>query len=380
MTDALGDVLNQYNSMQDSGLLYRIEDLKKENRDLNRAISDISRLVSYTRVDSMIDFLIKRLNDNFIPESLVFFVEPPRQGPIRQFFYSNLKKSDKKLPDKYYSVLKGYFESLHNPSNNGFAVPFDNIKLECQDCFDQDFLDLKPKFVIPLISIGGVYSVIILSEKFMGEPYTASEQFYMHRLFSVLAVTMQNGLHYEVSITEPKTGLYTYDYFLTRMQEKIVNVQRYNRTAAMLIIDIDFFKKFNDTWGHLVGDKVLLALADVLKKTVRGEDCVARFGGEEFSILLSECEPEGVMLVAERIRRAVSQIVLYEGEEQLHITVSVGGCVINSTPGLTPTYIFKKADKALYYSKEHGRNQSTIFKLGLLDLINIKNGDTGEDE
>ncbi|MBR6296837.1 MAG: GGDEF domain-containing protein [Treponema sp.] len=368
-------------TLSEAALWFRIEDLKNESRELNRAIADISQLVSYTQVDSMVDFLISKLNDYFIPETLVFMVKPPRKNGLRQFYYSNLQKVNKTLDPKYFYVLEEYFDNLANTTVNGYAVPFDNLVHALpENTFSDDFLKLKPKLVIPLLGIGGVYAIIYISEKNGGGSFSANEMFYIHRMFSVLAVTMQNGLHYEISITEPKTGLFTYDFFITRMEEAISNLRRYNRLSGMLIIDIDFFKHFNDTYGHLCGDKVLLVLADTLKNIVRENDCVARFGGEEFSILLTECDEDSLWTIAERIRLAVSEIVLYEKDQKLSITISVGGCLIHDIRGVTPSYIFKKADKALYYSKQHGRNRTTIYKLGFLDAMKISNGEDTSEE
>jgi len=164
------------------------------------------------------------------------------------------------------------------------------------------------------------------------------------------------------------------------MDEAISNLRRYNRHSGMLIIDIDFFKHFNDTYGHLCGDKVLVALATTLRKIVRENDCVARFGGEEFSILLTECDENSLWSIAERIRLAVKDIVLYEKDQKLSITISVGGCLIHDIKGVTPNYVFKKADKALYCSKQHGRNRTTIYSMGFLDAAKIKNGEDLSEE
>lgn len=380
MSDDIASVLNEYNDLSNSGILYRVEDLKQENRDLNRAIEDIARLVSYTHVDQMIDFLVKKLTDYFTPSTLCFFVQPPRGGQLRQHFYENLNKSQKTLNNHSFEIFKAFFEAQNIISQNGFAHPFNNIVDELTDKLPQDILDVHPKFIIPLYGIGGVFCIVLISEKATQQPYSYSELSYIHRIFAVLAVSMQNGLHYEVSITEPKTGLYTYDYFKTRVEESISICRRYNRTGAMLIIDIDFFKKFNDTYGHLCGDKVLIALANTLKNTVRENDCVARFGGEEFSILLSECEPDKVFDVCERIRKKIEKIQLEENGIQLKITASIGCFIFDNKKGLTPTFIFKKADDALYYSKQHGRNRSTVTKIGLLEAANLLMGNQTQEE
>ena len=144
------------------------------------------------------------------------------------------------------------------------------------------------------------------------------------------------------------------------IQEKIAFVRRYNAHPAVLMLDIDHFKNFNDTYGHLAGDKVLATLAKTLRHSVREEDCVARFGGEEFVILLSECNPPSLFSVAERIRKEVEKMEVFEKDVRLKVTISIGGSLVKSDKTETPKTIIKRIDDALYQSKENGRNRCTI--------------------
>ncbi len=375
------DILSQYQSLQQSGMFSSVENLKKENKELLRIIDDASELISLTNVDSMIDFIISKFLDYFIPENLVFIIKPPRRKHIRQYYYHKLVLSDDRISTEYFSHFKMYFDETINHEQSGNVYSFKELYQKLPGgVIDVPFMNLRPSFIIPLVAIGGTYGIVIVSDKITGNEFSEQEISYMTRIFSFLSVTIQNGLHYETSITDPKTGLYTNDFFFSRMKDTISSVRRYKTSGGMLIIDIDFFKKFNDTWGHLVGDKVLVAIANTLKKTVRTEDCVARFGGEEFSILLTQCTESSIYVVAERIRHAIEDIVMYEQGQQLKITVSVGGCVIESYEGLTPQHIFKKADQALYYSKEHGRNQSNVFRFGLLDLAKMRSESSPDSE
>lgn len=368
MSESSADILAQFNSLQQSGVLNSIEKYKKENADLERIISDTSQLITYANVDSMLDFMIARFLDYFIPQTLVFIIKPPRKTELRQYFYHQLVRTEEAVSVDYYTALKCFFDNQKIDELCGTAFPFSQIEKQFpKGSFRDDFKNLRPQLIVPLTGIGGVYGVVILGEKTLGGEYSSTELNYMHRIFSILAVTMQNGLHYETSITDPKTGLYTYDFFRTRLQEKIATIRRHGRTAGMLMLDIDHFKIFNDTWGHLAGDRVLTELSKVLQNTVRGDDCAARFGGEEFSILLTECRTDYLYAVAERIRKQISDIVLYENNDKLKITVSIGGCMIEAFDGITPESVFQKADRALYYSKENGRNRSTIFGTGLLE-------------
>ena len=369
------DILEQFHHLQQSGMLDSLEDLKRENRELKRIITDMSLLVSYTSVESMLNFLISKFLDYFIPQTLVFMVKSPRKDSLQQYYYNCLNKTHDSINESCFFELKTYFDLHCDDYTSGEGVPFKHILERLSvNHFESDFLSLHPNMIIPLIGIGGVYGIIIMTDKIVSGEYTKTELDYMHRMFSILSVTMQNELHYETSITDPKTGLFTYDYFFKRVQEKIASARRYNTKSAMLMLDIDHFKLFNDTYGHLAGDKVLVALAQTLQHDIREDDCVGRFGGEEFCVLLSECSPDSLFQVSERIRKSIEDLEVYEKDDRLKITVSIGGCMIESFKGITPKYIFKRVDQALYYSKENGRNRSTIFTIGLLGRAALELG------
>ncbi|MBQ9630193.1 MAG: GGDEF domain-containing protein, partial [Treponema sp.] len=285
-----------------------------------------------------------------------------------EHYYEKLSKSDKSINTSVFYTLKNFFDSNKDLYKTGDTVFFETLieKLGYK-AFKQDFLALKPNIVIPLIGIDGVYGITVMGNKLVSGDYTASELTYLHHMFSMFAITMQNELHYRSVITDVKTGLFTYDYFVKRVQEKIAAVQRHSASAAILMLDIDHFKKINDTFGHLIGDKVIIAIAQTLLRITREDDCVARFGGEEFSVLLSECLPDTLFAVAERIRIAVENMKLYEDGDFIPVTASIGACYIDPQEGMTADRIMKRVDRALYLSKERGRNKTTIFSLGLLE-------------
>lgn len=364
------NILEQYKNLQQSGTLSELEKLKKHNKDLERIISDIAQLIQFTDISKMLNFITSKFLDYFIPEYLTFLIKPPRAEVLRQYSFHQLKISDKRIPSKHYETLKSFFETEQS-ENKAYYLFKDIEDIIGKDKFDANFMEYKPTIVIPLAGIGGIYGVAILSPKVLGGKYTSEELEYIERMFSVLAVTIQNGLHYETSIRDPKTGLFTYDYFVTRLKENIQIANRYKRFSGMIMVDIDFFKKFNDTYGHLAGDRVLAELAKTLLSTVRISDCVARFGGEEFSILIQECNADTLFIAAERLRKAAEKIELYEKGNKLSITISTGACMIEDIPGISPKYIIKKADQALYHSKQNGRNRSTVLSMGLLDKITM---------
>ncbi len=353
--------IKQFETMQKSGVLNSFENLKKENSQLQRIIKDMTLLVTYTSIEPMVKFIISRIIDYFVPETLIFMINEPRSNNIHQYSYKQLQKSDSFLNNEVFSVLKEYFDSNLHYYLNGEAIPFEKL-LDNLDksLLSKHFMSINAKYIIPLIGIGGTCGIVILGDKITGQRYDSSEIYYMKSMFSVFSISLQNEMNYKTSITDPKTGLYTYDYFVKRIQEQIAKARRYHSTAAILMLDIDHFKKFNDTYGHLAGDKVLIEIAKTLVISVRTEDCVGRFGGEEFVILLSECKEDSIFDVAERIRKTVEQLEVIENDNTLKVTVSIGGCQILGSSLETPKTVIKRIDDALYQSKANGRNRSTI--------------------
>ena len=160
----------------------------------------------------------------------------------------------------------------------------------------------------------------------------------------------------EKAVRDPLTGLFNIRKFYQVVQEEFERSCRYNHSLSLLLLDLDFFKKINDTYGHRSGDQVLRTVSDVLRHQVRRMDVVCRYGGEEFAILLPETEHKYSLEFANRIRLAIANynIELSEGEA-VRITTSIG---ISSFPrdAQTPEELVSLADRALYDAKNSGRN------------------------
>ncbi|HBG37038.1 MAG TPA: hypothetical protein DDW88_08240 [Treponema sp.] len=181
-----------------------------------------------------------------------------------------------------------------------------------------------------------------------------------------LAVGIQNGLHHESSITDPKTGLYNYDYFMQRLEDEAYRIKRHGGLAALIMIDVDYFKNFNDSYGHMAGDAALETLADVLRSIVREGDTIARFGGEEFVILLVESDEDYVLEVSDRIRDAIESTPVMWEDQALSIAASLGVRLISKNTLSDSRSLIVDVDKALYRSKEKGRNCVTFYTSSLL--------------
>jgi len=154
------------------------------------------------------------------------------------------------------------------------------------------------------------------------------------------------------------TGLLNKRAFLKKIGEKIFECEREREPLAVFILDVDHFKHYNDTNGHLAGDEVLRSVGRVLKKTVRSADIVARYGGEEFIIAMPETDRDGAMAAANKIRAAIEAEPFANQERQPtgNLTIS-GGIAINPTDGKSATDLIGRADQGLYEAKKAGRNQ-----------------------
>ncbi|MCS7313291.1 MAG: GGDEF domain-containing protein [Acidobacteria bacterium] len=156
----------------------------------------------------------------------------------------------------------------------------------------------------------------------------------------------------EASITEPMTGLYNYREFYRRLQEEIHRAERYGRSFALLLVDIDRLKAVNDLHGHLKGDALIQQVARLIRENIRPSDVAYRYGGDEFFVLLPETSREGAQTVAERISRIIAATSLLVGPGQvIYPTVSIG-LAVYPEHGRTTEEIIVAADRALYVAKQ----------------------------
>ncbi|HCJ67645.1 MAG TPA: hypothetical protein DHV62_10125, partial [Elusimicrobia bacterium] len=173
-----------------------------------------------------------------------------------------------------------------------------------------------------------------------------------------------------LSVTDTLTGLYTHRFFQERLNEEILRAGRYHLDLGLLLIDVDHFKKCNDTYGHQVGDEILKMVAEFIKQKVRTSDLLARYGGEEFAVLLLQSGYQTSYLVAERMRQAIAENLFFiSGQginipgqgvstlgQTLKVTVSIG---VSAFPeeATTTSQLIRIADQRLYQAKSAGRNR-----------------------
>lgn len=169
----------------------------------------------------------------------------------------------------------------------------------------------------------------------------------------------ENRRLHQLSILDDLTALYNRRYFFQRLAEEVNRAERYHYQLACLMIDIDYFKDINDQYGHLVGDIILKDLAEMIASAIRLVDVAARFGGEEFVVLLPQTNAEGGLAVAEKIRSKI-EAQSFSNTEQIALTVSIGiSCYEKGTA--SELSLLHEADLALYDAKKGGRNNCQVY-------------------
>ncbi|MCD6246549.1 GGDEF domain-containing protein, partial [candidate division WOR-3 bacterium] len=180
---------------------------------------------------------------------------------------------------------------------------------------------------------------------------------------NIFATAIERSLLYEkvkdLAIKDGLTGLYNHRYFQTTLKEMLREAQVNRYPIALIMIDIDYFKSFNDKYGHQTGDRVLKHLAEIIKRIIPSNALPARYGGEEFVVVLPNKNENQAVEFAEQLRSAVENTSIKYNNTLLKITISLGVAVFDGKY-LSSDILIKHADLALYDSKKNGRNKTTI--------------------
>jgi len=227
-------------------------------------------------------------------------------------------------------------------------------------------------YCIPMIISGKVIGVITLYVK-EGHHPTAREEEFLRVVADVVAGILQRKQsekallesekrYRELSITDGLTRLYNSRHYFERLGSEIERSVRYGSFLSLILLDIDDFKHYNDTYGHPEGDKVLAMLGKVIRESLRKTDSAYRYGGEEFTVILPETKEESAVTVAERIRSGFESLIFSPPPgEEVHKTISIG--VAQYLPKEDLSSFMNRADEAMYNAKEQGKNRVIFSKL-----------------
>lgn len=218
---------------------------------------------------------------------------------------------------------------------------------------------IKSVLCIPIRYNNELKGICYLSNPLSSGVFKEEDKDILNVIMTQAAISFENAKLYKMAITDGLTGLITHKHFKFMLKKEIERTERSNDVFSLILFDIDFFKKFNDTYGHQAGDLVLIKVSEIAREVFRKVDVIARYGGEEFIVILPDTDLEGARVVAERLRKTIEENeLLYQGA-LLKITISLGvsSYPVHSREG---EVLIKLADQALYASKESGRNKVTV--------------------
>jgi diguanylate cyclase (GGDEF)-like protein len=223
---------------------------------------------------------------------------------------------------------------------------------------------------IPLYLGGTAFAAILMAGP-LGVEWSQEEMNALVMLGEHLSVTIERAAYFkkqeDQALRDGLTGLFNHRNFQERLMVELQRFQRYGRPFSLVMIDIDFFKKFNDTYGHQTGDLVLRSVAGCIRASIRGTDAAFRYGGEEFCVLLPETDIEQATVFAVRLCATIRSKAVPSQSGNLSVTASLG-IAQAGTSSNSPNILVDAADKALYHAKHTGRNRVCIYKNGTMAI------------
>ena len=271
-------------------------------------------------------------------------------------------------------ILAPLSELLHKPmylvdsqspeAGNVFSVRLQAPRLAVVAADGKPFADHERRL------IAEVFDVIRVAEESEAR-YQELESRMLSLQRENLDLTVRNRTLSEVSSRDTLTGLYNRWYVIEKIDSELNRALRHGSPMSLLMLDIDHFKRINDTWGHPAGDEVLKSVGKMLKESCRVYDVPGRYGGEEFCIVLPETKPGNTTVVAERIRRRLEETQLPMGDGSLAVTASIGIAGMENHGDeemLSPAALIDRADRALYSAKTRGRNRIEMWDRALFEV------------
>jgi diguanylate cyclase (GGDEF)-like protein len=224
-------------------------------------------------------------------------------------------------------------------------------------------VDFRPRAVIflPVSHKNVPLGVVVLAS---ARSFEANVKERLELFRQGLGLALNNALTHDrsqrLAALDPLTGVYNRRFGLGRLREEFSRAVRANTPVGVLMFDIDHFKSVNDTYGHQVGDRLLMSVAGVVGSILREGDILIRYGGEEFLAVLPAAASEDIQAVGERVRRAVEESSVIDGSQTVSVTVSIGGAAYPNQNVESDVALVELADRALYAAKQTGRNRTEI--------------------
>ena len=225
-------------------------------------------------------------------------------------------------------------------------------------------LGLRMVMCVPLKTKQRILGLIYVDSCSKTESFAQLEEKMFEAFAAQASIAIENSHLYDLSVRDALTGLYDYGYLRIRLEEEITRALRYKReNISFIMIDLDNFKSINDSYGHLFGNSIIIKVADCIKRTVRKYDIAARYGGDEFAILMPDMDVQGARHLAQRLHKEIAGLSFPVGEEILSITASIGISTFPIEKIINSEDIIVEADHALFVAKTKGGKQIAVFGL-----------------
>ncbi len=356
------EILKNYTLLENLGVLKEIDRLKSQLVERNELLGEAAVLCSQTEIPEIARACAGFLVNRFIPRQLTFLYSLDAGEEVRVLSFQNMHEMPPDIRlidldpfDDFFSRTQGLtrFKSLKDGLANEVAL--------------MDLEPMEPELVIPVKGHSSLYGLVVLSSKLMGDEYTMAELAYVDRLMGFASIAIQNSIHYNSSVTDSKTRLFNTSFIQSEIDEQIGRIRRYGGAFSIIMVDLDHFKHLNDRYGHLAGDVILKNIAKIIADSVREGDVAARFGGEEFMIMLHAARGCEAFTIAERLRKQIQDHACSFNGETLRVTASLGCSTYTGEKEMTREELVHLADSALYRSKKNGRNCTSLAGSGLLE-------------
>lgn len=331
--------------------------LELENQDLKEIIEIASQITAQLDIENIIKNIVLSFIAKFQVSTITFLLPSELdENQVNIFHFQGLKRQDIQLNIPSIDSIIAFLEQ-----DEYNQISYSYFKENYPDpLVTEEFQRVNPDIIIPLRTDKGVTGLILLPPRIEGNDYSLLDIQYITQIMRFASIALENANLYWQATTDRMTKLFSHHFFEKNLNDEITRAHRYGTTFSLIMLDIDHFKKFNDTYGHLQGDIIIKEIAKILRASVRSIDLSARYGGEEFAVILPEVDTEGAAVVAERVRKSI-EMHPFPGEgNTLHVTVSIGVAEFNPERMRSSSQIVGDADKALYQSKEFGRNRVTV--------------------
>lgn len=356
------------NSKRTKELNLQLEGERRKIREL-AVLNDISSLL-YTDLDerSVIETIVDKAKELIRSEfsAILLINGSPESKRLSEFsvgkvsvFYTSIGDSTTCKPEVKGILMKALREGVTIRTNNIRSLS------EFKGLPSDHPVNIQNILIIPLLLRHKIIGEIILANRIGTDGFSEADEdvlltFGFHAAFALEKARLHQEVR-QLATIDGLTGLYNHRAFQERIETEIERARRFGSKVSLLMMDIDNFKRLNDTYGHSMGDEVLRRIGCKIVENIRNIDFAARYGGEEFTVVLPETNLEGAKITAERIREAIKDYRITHGENLISVTVSIG---VSTYPDNASSRVdlIEKADAALYEAKRSGRDRVCSYK------------------